>query len=199
VTVEDDQLGSISCPKANLAVGESMTCTAQGIAEEGQYRNEGWARGTAPDGQEVEDHDLSHYFGEVFAGRMTGGGSVFDGEERFTHGFELHCDTSDPNNLEINWGVGNQFHLTELTFAACSDDPGISEEPPSAGFDTFEGRGTGRLNGVEGATIRFKFTDAGEPGKSVDLAEFRIVPPDGGPAIVVSGFLEKGNHQAHRN
>ena len=129
---------------------------------------------------------------------MTGGGSVFTEGQRYTHGFELHCDTSPPNNLEINWG-GNRFHLLDLASAACSDDPAISEAPPVAGFDTFVGRGTGRLNGEEGASIRFEFTDAGEPGKGVDLAEFTITPPGGGTPIVVSGRLEKGNHQAHGN
>lgn len=60
-----------------------------------------------------------------------------------------------------------------------------------------EGTGTGRMNGVDGATIKFKFTDDGEPGKNVDLAEFTIVGPGGSPTITVSGFLNKGNHQAH--
>jgi hypothetical protein len=64
VTVEDDKLGPIACPQTALAPGETMTCTAHGTAEPGQYRNEGWTRGTAPDGQVVEDHDPSHYFGD---------------------------------------------------------------------------------------------------------------------------------------
>src|SRR5207249_254003 len=50
-------------------------------------------------------------------GRFTGGGSFCTSADptavcvdvnggtvnRTTHGFELHCDTSPPNNLEINW------------------------------------------------------------------------------------------------
>lgn len=136
--------------------------------------------------------------GEPDERRMTGGGSVFQQGtgQRFTHGFELHCDpSSGPNNLEINWG-GNRFHMTSLDSATCSDDPNLDEGNPVAGFDTFEGSGTGRLNGVPGAMITFKFTDDGEPGKNADLAEFTI--DDGGPLIVVSGFLNRGNHQAHR-
>ena len=98
---------------------------------------------------------------------------------RFTHGFTLHCDpAAGSNNLQINWGKGNRFHLTSLDGTFCLDDPAIDESPPYAGFDTFEGNGTGLMNGVPGASINFKFTDAGEPGKSVDLAEFTIIGED---------------------
>ena len=126
---------------------------------------------------------------------MTGGGSVFTANPgRVTHGFELHCDISLPNNLQINWGKGNKFHLTSLDSATCSDDPNQSEKKPVAGFDTFVGSGVGRLNGVDGSTIDFKLTDFGEPGKGADIAEFSI---DGGATLTVSGTLNKGNHQAH--
>lgn len=128
-------------------------------------------------------------------GRMTGGGSVFVDRMRFTHGFELHCDPNDgPNRLQINWSGGHGFYLTSLDVAYCMDDPNINEAPPDAGLDTLIGSGTGRLNGMAEATITFKFTDMGEPGKTVDLAEFTIVGPE---SIVVSGPLSKGNHQAH--
>ncbi|PYQ67730.1 MAG: hypothetical protein DMF54_03455, partial [Acidobacteria bacterium] len=78
-------------------------------------------------------------------GRMTGGGSVFTkANGRVTHGFELHCDPEvGPNNLEINWGPGNHFHLEDLTSAVCTDDPNIAPPPPPAGFDTYNGTGTG--------------------------------------------------------
>jgi len=134
---------------------------------------------------------------------MTGGGSVFGkGSQRVTHGFELHCDPAvGPNNLEVNWS-GNHFHMEELLTASCPNDPTINPPPPPAtdgGFDTFIGTGTGRCNGVEGATISFTFTDAGEPGTK-DTATFVITgcpsPVDG---ITVSGPLKKGNHQAHAN
>jgi len=133
--------------------------------------------------------------------RMTGGGSFSNqGGARFTHGFQLHCDANQgPNNLEINWpknGKGsNRFHLESLTSATCSDDGTIEEKPPVAGFDTYVGSGFGRLNGDPGHAIDFTFTDAGEPGKNVDLATIDI---DGG-TIVVSGTLNRGNHQAHQN
>ncbi len=131
---------------------------------------------------------------EVITGRMTGGGSVFktDGA-RVTRGFEIHCDLSEPNNLQVNWPGGNKFHLTSLTSAVCTDDPAIIQDPPAAPFDTFIGDGTGKLNGVDGATIHFVFVDAGEPGKN-DTALIEI---DGGAALSVSGFIDVGNLQAH--
>ena len=128
-------------------------------------------------------------------GRMTGGGSVFMGEVRFTHGFELHCDVNDlPNNLEVNW-PDNRFHLTALTSVVCTDDPDLHPLPRKAGFDTYTATGVGLWNGEPGATIEFVFTDDGEPGRR-DYATMTITPA-GGSAVTVDGYLEKGNHQAH--
>jgi hypothetical protein len=133
--------------------------------------------------------------------RMTGGGSVIDPtgtpSTRVTHGFELNCDVSKtPNNLEVNWGKGNNFHLTSLTSATCTDDPNITPNPPAAGFDTYHGIGTGTLNGVAGAAIDFTFTDAGEPGKN-DHATIVIKDSSSTIVLSVSGNLQNGNQQAH--
>lgn len=127
------------------------------------------------------------------AGRMTGGGTM--GTGNVWHGFQLHCDaTVSPNHLEVNWAKNNKFRLESLDFAACSDDPGIAENPPAAGFDTYVGRGTGRYNGVSGYTIEFRFTDAGEPAGS-DTADITIFRPDSSVLITVSGTID-GNQQA---
>ena len=129
---------------------------------------------------------------------MTGGGSVITKEYgRVTHGFELHCDgNQSPNNLEVNWGKGNKFHMTNLTLARCSDNPGIDEAPPVAGFDTYFGAGIGRLNGEPGYHIFFRFTDAGEPGKK-DWARIWIRNTDWVIIFDIQGNLKNGNHQAH--
>jgi len=132
-------------------------------------------------------------------GRMTGGGSVFriDGA-RVTRGFEIHCDLREPNNIEVNWPGGNNFHMDTLTAAVCTDDPAIIQNPPAAPFDTFTGDGTGKLNGVPGATIHFVFVDAGEPGKN-DTALIHIWDADGNLVLEVSGFIDVGNLQAHKD
>jgi hypothetical protein len=129
---------------------------------------------------------------------MTGGGSVFTSSGvRVTHGFELYCSLSDgPNNLQVNWGKGNKFHLTSLTSAACTDDPAISPNPPTATFDTYTGSGTGTYNGQAGATADWTFTDAGEPGTN-DTATLTIKNAANVVVLSVSGTLNSGNHQAH--
>ncbi len=129
--------------------------------------------------------------------RMTGGGSVFAGDLRVTHGFQLRCDAEDERqNLEINW-EGNRFHLLELDSARCLDTP-LTERPPRAGFDTFIGTGTGRYNGADGATVEFTFTDDGEPGTG-DHAVIVVRDASGTVVLEVSGgYLTFGNHQAHR-
>jgi hypothetical protein len=131
-------------------------------------------------------------------GRMTGGGSVFtDDNARVTLGFEIHCDLSKPNNLQVNWPGGNKFHMLELTSAICTDDPAINQKPPVAPLDTFTGVGTGRFNGVEGATIYFMFVDKGEPGKS-DTARIQIFDDGGQEVLYVEGSMKYGNLQAHK-
>ena len=142
-------------------------------------------------------------------GRMTGGGGctttdLNTGKEiQVSHGFELHCISSDePNNLEVNWSVegetgSHRFHLDTLETAICTDEPGYDEGQPEAGFDTYQGSGTGSYDGVSGATASWTFTDKGEPGKDDTL---RITISAGGqPVLSVSCPLgaRGGNHQAH--
>ncbi len=137
--------------------------------------------------------------------RMTGGGSVFKSDgTRITHGFELHCDINKlPNNLEVNWpGTGkgkpseNNFHLDVLNSAVCTDNPVLDAEQPNNTWDTYTGTGTGKLNGVSGATASWVFTDNGEPGKN-DSMTITIKDKNGSTVLTVSGNLHDGNHQAH--
>ncbi len=65
-----------------------------------------------------------------------------------------------------------------------------------AGFDTFTGTGTGRYNGVDGATVEFTFTDDGEPGVN-DFAHIVVRDENGAVVLDVQGDLTFGNHQAH--
>ena len=136
-------------------------------------------------------------------GRWTGGGNFFctDGqgnEFKVTHGFELHCSTDlVPNNLEVNWLGGENFHLTELLTAECHDLPEINPRPPRAPVDQLIATGTGRFNNEDGATISFEMTDAGEPGRN-DVMTLTITSPGGEVVLDCSNTLNGGNHQAHR-
>lgn len=64
IVVTDDQGVTVTCPKDTLAIGESMICTASGIAIEGQYANLGSVDGYYGETL-VEDSDPSHYYGEM--------------------------------------------------------------------------------------------------------------------------------------
>ncbi len=154
---------------------------------------------------------------ETVNGRMTGGGSIFTStgdipgaDIRITHGFELHCDpTVHPNNLEINVHnpAKDQFKLGSLQSVQCIDDPAIAPPPPAAPFDTYIAVGTGAFNHVDGYTINFTFTDAGEPGVN-DTAKYLVWLDSNNNGIVdgsevpviktaVAYKLTFGNHQAH--
>jgi archaellum component FlaG (FlaF/FlaG flagellin family) len=151
-------------------------------------------------GATILDDDIANYLVSSpapDAGRMTGGGSVYteDGM-RVTHGFELHCNVDvGPNNLEVNFDK-NRFHLEQLTFVTCYDDPLLDPLPRPAPFDTLVGEGIGRFNGQSGYRVWFTFTDNGEPGTG-DLARIEIRDPQGNLVLYVSGNLHNGNHQAH--
>lgn len=131
--------------------------------------------------------------------RVTGGGSVFTARGvRVTHGFELRCDAKDKRqNLEINW-EGSRFHLENLTAAYCFDDPNVQAGQPSqkkTAVDTYQGVGTGRYNGVSGATAKWVITDDGEPGTT---DRFSIEVTAGGSVVLwADGVLDRGNHQFH--
>ena len=95
-------------------------------------------------------------------------------------------------------GHGNNFHLTELTGALCTDSPAIDQNPPKAPFDTFIGTGTGKLNNKDGARIEFVFVDGGEPGVK-DTVSIKVFDELGNLVLDVSGPLDKGNQQAHKD
>jgi hypothetical protein len=65
VGVTDNRGVALTCPKTELAAGESMTCTASGTAVAGQYSNLATASGTPAGGATATDQDPANYFGQV--------------------------------------------------------------------------------------------------------------------------------------
>ena len=132
--------------------------------------------------------------------RMTGGGhapTIIPAGDEVHHGFELRCNTADhPQRLQINWGKGNSFHLTNLTSSTCVDDPSVEPDPPDAGFDTYIGSGTGRLKGGETGTAEWCFLDAGEPG-TPDRIQIVVRDSSGTIILLFVDEFNQGNHQAH--
>ena len=53
----------MSCPKTSLGRGESMICTAVGVAQAGQQNGLGTASGADITGQTATASDPGHYFG----------------------------------------------------------------------------------------------------------------------------------------
>lgn len=74
VVVTDDQGVAVSCPQTSLAVGESMICTGNGIAEAGQYANIGCVDVIRNGEVVANDCDPSHYYGEEPPPPPPGGG-----------------------------------------------------------------------------------------------------------------------------
>jgi hypothetical protein len=136
-------------------------------------------------------------------GRFTGGpNSVEVGGASVTSGLTIHCDRLLSNNLEVNWGNGNRFHMLDhVETVACTDSPFITQKPPAAPLDTLIGVGLGRFNGADGYTIEFTLVDSGEPGKKngdmVRLLIYRTADPT---EVVLNVPMQKitgGNLQAH--
>ncbi len=118
VAVTDDQGVVVSCPQTTLAVGESMTCTASGIAVAGQYANIGTVSGTPPVGAAVSDEDPSHYFGSAPAIEI----------EKATNGED--ADTAPGPKIPLGDPVTWTYVVTntgnvDLTEVAVTDDRGV--------------------------------------------------------------------------
>src|SRR5207245_1467207 len=146
--------------------------------------------------------------------RMTGGGGLpivwpaTDAGKSAHHGFMIHCFSFiQPDNLEINWGKGNSFHMTSITSSTCHNNPSTGRS--GATSNRTQGYGTGT----------WSFTDNGEPGAK-DHGSLMVTTPFGPNCIVpndapdftngcvvikADGFLTKdsplvgeGNYQAHQ-
>jgi len=134
---------------------------------------------------------------EVLSGRFTGGGFQFDDSgAKVTRGFTIHCDNTLTNNLEVNWGGGNNFHIDKesLTGVVCTRP--VDPTPPQAGVSRIEATSPGTCNKAP-ATINFILEDHGEPGTN-DRAQLIITGSAPGCSLNISlRTISGGNIQAH--
>lgn len=145
----------------------------------------------------VAPHDVP----ESLDGRMTGGTNKLvssAGDTDVSISFTVHCDIELSNNIEINWGKGNSWHIDKpITSAFCSleDDP----TPPVAPINIFEGTAVGRFNNVDGYPLEFTFVDQGEGKNSGDAVGFTLYQQDGTTVLLHVDLqnTSTGNIQAH--
>ena len=134
VAVTDDQGVTVTCPQANLAPNESMTCTAPAAtAEPGQYENVGTARASSPT-RIVRDSDASHYFGEdasIDIEKSTNGADADNAPGPFvTVGDRVTWiyDVTNTGNVPLSWATDDD----QIGALAC---PRIWAHLPRADFD----------------------------------------------------------------
>lgn len=150
----------------------------------------------------IDDLQLETETEEEIDGWMTGGGNITNGgrgrnAELFsTHGFIIRCDASFARFQYNDHLNGGNFHLEDVTSVDCSDAAGINPHPPRADFDTLTMVGTGRWNGVSGATVVVTMTDTGQPAREDNL-DITVWDKDGNIVSDRQGNLTVGNHQAH--
>lgn len=111
VTVTDDQGVIVTCPATELAAGESMTCTADDAAIEGQYANIGTVTALDPENNEVSDSDASHYYGELVVPGDAGCGLGF---------WKNHLDAWEGTGYSPDQSVSS-------VFASAAAYPGLAD------------------------------------------------------------------------
>lgn len=108
------------------------------------------------------------------------------GDSRAVISLALSCDLSEnPQHLQVTWGRGNRFRLDELSENECF----VFGDP--AGSWT-RGAGTGRYNGVPGATVGFILIDFDNPGED-DLVVV-VIRDAGGTILLAATSVPDGGH-----
>jgi hypothetical protein len=116
------------------------------------------------------------------------------GDIKVTGGFTIHCDNLLTNNLEINWGGGNNFHLDKNSLVSPVCILVLPPNPPAAPVSRIVATATGTCNGLP-ADIAFVLEDRGELGAGNDRAAFTIT---GGCSLTLTERpIDGGNIQAH--
>jgi len=132
VAVVDDVEGAVTCPETALAVGASMTCTLEGVAELGDYENNASVTGigTDPGATPVDDADPSHYNG------VPAGTPAID-IEKSTNGADADDAGTGPVLVEgglVTWTylVTNTGDVDLVNVAVVDDQEGAVECPETA-------------------------------------------------------------------
>jgi hypothetical protein len=200
ILVTDDQGAAVSCPGTTLQAGESMSCSAQDTAKEGQFKNVGTVTASPPCGAQVTAQDPSHY---------TGGGSGGIGIETLVNGQDANGPPgpSVPLGDPVNWTYNvTNLGLVSLSNVKVIDNRGVSVLCPKAALQPGEvmscagagvakacqndNLGTATAQTADGAQVAATdpsyYTGQVQPGLGFELSangQGADVPP--GPTITV--------------
>ncbi len=122
-----------TCPKTALAPGESMTCTANSLAIEGQQHEIGSAKGTDPCGKPVVGTDPAYYFGRRHAPAIS--------LEKYVG--ESDGETPPWPTIPVGSTIQWRFIVTNtgnvlLTGVGVTDDQGLSVTCPKTALEPGE-------------------------------------------------------------
>ncbi|MEM6639983.1 MAG: SdrD B-like domain-containing protein [Pseudomonadota bacterium] len=125
IVVTDSEGVAVTCPSTSLEPGFSMTCTAEGTSEAGQYMNLGSVAATPPVGDDVSDSDPSHYFGLAATLRL----------EKRTNGVD--ADVPPGPTIGVGETVTWEYEVfndgnVPLSFVTVTDDQGVVVTCPQA-------------------------------------------------------------------
>ena len=141
LAVNDDKGPAVSCPQATLPPGQTMTCTASGVAVMGQYQNVGTVTASY-NGAAYTASDTSHYLGIKPAIDVTKMVSV--------NGGTTWLDANSPNGADVpnaaacgDSGSPSEGQcaggVTSLTLAYQGSDPALVSVKDSAGQILYTG------------------------------------------------------------
>ena len=185
VTVEDNQEGSILCPKDILAAGESMTCTHHGVADLGQYANVGMVTGRDELDRTAADEDPSHYFGETV-----------DGTEGCTPGYwKNHTDSWPATGYSPSQSLPSVF----------AQSAAYSELASASMLEALDFGGGGGVDGAARILMRAAVAallDASHPGVDYPRTPVQVISQvnsalasgDRDTLLTVAGELDRDNN-----
>jgi len=125
VSVTDNVIPNITCPKTALSAGESMTCTASGIADPGLECDTGTATGTSPQTTTVTSSDSACYRGNTASIAI----------EKRTNGID--ADTPPGPQITVGAAVQWTYLVTNtgevpLTSVSVTDNRGVAVSCPKS-------------------------------------------------------------------
>ena len=201
VTVTDDHGLAVSCPKATLQPGESMTCSASGVAAAGEQHSVGAVTGTPPCGLAVRAEDPGYYHGQPPPGQPPAIALV-----KRTNGEDANLPPGP--KILIGGAVAWTYQVTNtggvaLTGVAVSDDRGVAVACPRTSLQpgesmTCTGHGTATAGQYQNlGTARGK-PPSGPPVAASDPSHYfgeTPPPPPPPPAPACIEIVKKTNGQ----